>query len=269
MADPRNYDNPRYPERKCPYGFTCRKHPWGQYRFTKDCKYYATCKRIVKKLTGASLDDIERFINEDIEEEVSKFTEEAFEYETGWQNREGTEGVNLLSAIEKHERAVILLRKRGNHQSLESLGESEQISQVEKSLNQLDKKLRNLDRGYIAPEKVSIEPHNTKYYPDGKSSKGNPLPNKDQIVYEYYRLKSKTAQFEFETKIDSKCKVIQLGTSDSEKYIQGRLGIERRKRLIKINSKLIKAAKILQEAAELADAELNHDGLAGDAEGDS
>ena len=260
----RNYNQPNKPDRKCPYGFTCRNHSWGQYKFTKDCKYYAVCKRIVKKLAGASLDNIEEFLNESIEEELNKFTEEAWRYPGGWYGEYCIQGVELLSAIEKHELAVILLRKHGNHQSFESLGVKEQKDRVKESLKELESKLIILDRGYIAPKKVNIDSYATKYYPDSNFFEENSLPDEEFIVYNYYRLKSKTAQFECETEIDQKCKVIHLGTSGSEKYIQGRLGIERRNRLLKIRTKLIEATKILQEAAKLADAELNHDDFAGD-----
>ena len=264
--EPRNYDQPRKPDRKCPYGFTCGNHPWGQYKITKDCKYYDKCKAIVKTLTEASLNNIEEYLDESRKESI-EFHRESTSYNHDHYNKYYRDMVKLLKAIEKHERAVIFLRKRGNHQTFESLGVNEQISQVKESLKQLESKLRKLDRGYIAPEGVEVNTYKVKRYPYGKLSGQN---QKQKVVeYEYHNLKSKTAQFESETEIDQKCKVIHLGKSDGEKNIQGRLGIERRNRLLKIRTRLIRALNALQEAAELADVELNFDDFTGDTKGES
>ena len=78
-------------------------------------------------------------------------------------------------------------------------------------------------------------------------------------TYNYYKLQSETAQFKSEKKASPKCKSIHLGKAGNEKYIQGKLGIERRKRLSKIRTQLMQAVKAIEEAAELADAEFNID----------
>lgn len=241
------FDEKRYPNRKCPYGFTCDRHPWGVNKHTKDCKYYSDCKRIVKKLIEVS--DKKKCHKEYIDDEIAKdskdYGDEASTYK-GIERGKGTyqQSSWFLEAIEQHERAVISLRERGNHQSLESLGVSEEIEKAVESLKQLESKLRTFNRGYIAPEGVKMKAYNQQ-----QQSK----------TYDYYKLQSTTAQFKPERKANPKCKSIHLGKADDEKYIQGKLGIERRKRLLKIRTQLIKAVKAIEEAAKLADAEFNID----------
>ena len=100
--------------------------------------------------------------------------------------------------------------------------------------------------------------YNVKHPPSGKFPPGTSVEEmrKQQKVYKYHKLLSKTAQFTSETDTSKKCKVIHLGKSNDEKNIQARLGIERRNRLSKICTLITQAAKALQEAAELADEEL-------------
>jgi len=246
----RNYDKKRYPDRKCPYGFTCDRYPWGVYKFTKDCKYYRDCKRVVKTLIKVSTD---RDLCEEYIDEIAEDSKDgrASKYKGIERYRGSYEQRSLLlKAIEKHERSVILLREHGNHQSPESLGVSEQIEEAQKSLKQLESKLRTFERGYIAPEGVKMKTCNPKY----NSGKGQ-----QPKTYDYYKLQSTTAQFKPEKKANPKCKSIHLGKVGDEKYVQGKLGIERRKRLLKIRTQLMQAVKAIEKAAELADAEFNID----------
>lgn len=246
------FDEKRYPDRKCPYGFTCDRHPWGINKHTKDCKYYSDCKRIVKKLIKVSSDRDchEEYINE-IAEKSKKHGALALIY-CGVECYTGTDEQTwlLLNAIEQHERSVIFLKERGNHQSPESLGVSEQIEKAQKLLRQLESKLKTFNRGYIALEEVKMKTCNPK-----RDSDKEQQPK----TYNYYKLQSKTAQFKSETKANSKCKSIYLGKVGDEKYVQGKLGIERRKRLLKIRTQLMQAVKAIEEATELADAEFNID----------
>ena len=245
----RNYDKKNHPYRKCPYGFTCDRHPWGVYKFTKDCKYYSDCKRIVKKLIKASTEDLyEEYIDKiakDSEDGGASVYGDIERYRASYEQRS-----LLFKAIGKHERSVIFLRERGNHQSPESLGVSEQIDEAKKSLKQLESKLKTFHRGYIAPEEVRMKACNPK-----QDSHEGQQPK----TYDYYKLQSKTAQFKPEKKASPKCKSIHLGKVGDEKYIQGKLGIERRKRLLKIRTQLMQAVKAIEEATALADAEFNID----------
>lgn len=240
------FDEKRYLNRKCPYGFICHRHPWGINKITKDCKYYSDCKRIVKKLIKVSdkQNRHKKYIDE-IAEESKKHEDLASTYIGAYCYTGTYEQTSLLlKAIEQHERAVFFLREHGNHQSRESLGVDEQISLAQKSLKQLESKLRTFNRGYIAPEGVKMKAYNQQQQPK---------------TYNYYKLQSTTAQFKPERKANPKCKSIHLGKADDEKYIQGKLGIERRKRLLKIRTQLTKAVKAIEEAAELANAEFDID----------
>lgn len=115
--------------------------------------------------------------------------------------------------------------------------------------------MSNINRNYIALEGIEVHIYNTKHPPSSKFPPGTPLEEirKQQTIYKYHKLLSKTAQFQSETTDSRKRKVIHLGKHDSEKNIQARLGIERRNRLSKIRTLTTQAAKALQEAAELAD----------------
>lgn len=248
----RNFDELHKPYRKCPYGFTCASHPWGKNKITKDCKYYNNCKRIVKKLIKVSDEQNrhEEYINK-IAKKSKWYDDEASAYEdiergTGTYQQSSW----FLEAIEQHERSVIFLRERGNHQSPKSLGVSKQISQAQKLLQQLESKLKKFDRGYIAPEGVVMKTCNPKHDSANKEQQSK--------TYNCYKLQSTTAQFE-PPEGKAKCKSIYLGKVDNEKYIQGKLGIERRKRLLKIRTQLTNAVKAIEEAAELADAEFDID----------
>lgn len=265
------FNKPRKPDRKCPYGFTCKNHPWGKNKITKDCKYYDRCKRIVRKLTKASIDidSYEEYIDEIAEDSKyygSSSRKRAFCY-TGTDKQTSL----LLEAIEKHERSVIILRKRANHQPFENWGIQEQISQVRKSLKQLESQLIKLNRGYIAPQGVELNTYNVKRYPFGKPSEENSSKTEyyKPKIYKYRKLQSKTAQFKSKKEVEPKCKIIHLGKIGSEEDIQGRLGIERRNRLLKIRTRLIRAVNALQEAAELADVEFNFDDFTEQTEDDS
>ncbi|MEM7556087.1 MAG: hypothetical protein AAF378_18700 [Cyanobacteria bacterium P01_A01_bin.84] len=246
------FDEKRYPDKKCPYGFTCENHLWGVNKHTKDCKYYDDCQRIVKKLikVSANKDLHEQYIDK-IAKESKKSGDEALK-DNRVECYSGTPQQSSLhlKAIEKHERSVIFLKERGNHQSPESLGVSEQIEKAQKLLRQLESKLKTFNRGYIAPEEVKMKTCNPK-----RDSDKEQQPK----TYNYYKLQSKTAQFKSETKANSKCKSIYLGKVGDEKYVQGKLGIERRKRLLKIRTQLMQAVKAIEEATALADAEFNID----------
>ncbi len=238
------------PRQQCPYGFTCNRYPWGVYKFTKDCKYYRDCKRVVKTLIKVSSerDRYEEYIDEIAEDSkdgrASKY-KGIERYRGSYKQRS-----LLLKAIEKHERSVFFLRERGNHQSLKSLGVSEKIEKAKKSLKQLESQLKMFERGYIAPEEVRMKAYNPRQdLHEGQQPK----------TYDYYKLQSTTAQFKPEKKANAKCKSIHLGKVGDEKYVQGKLGIERRKRLLKIRTQLIRAVKAIEEAAELADVEFNID----------
>ena len=114
----RNYDKPRKPYRKCPYGFICKNHPWSANKYTKDCKYFDQCRKIVNEIAKASnnLKSYKKHINNIAEDSeyyrvLAKEDSRAKCYSGTYQQTS-----LFLKAIEQHERAVIFLRERGNHQ---------------------------------------------------------------------------------------------------------------------------------------------------------
>ena len=200
----RNYDKKRKPNRKCPYGFTCDRHPWGKHKIIKDCKYFDQCRKMVNEIAKAStnLDSYEQYIDK-IAKESKKSGDKALE-DNRVECYSGTPPQTslFLEAIEKHERSVIFLRERGNHQSPESLGVSKQINEAQESIKQLESKLKIFNRGYIAPKEAKIKTCNPKRDSANKEQQSK--------TYDYYKLQSKTAQFKPEKKASPKCKSIYL-----------------------------------------------------------
>ena len=169
-------------------------------------------------------------------------------------------------SIKSHERAALTLKRRSKGQNFFDFGIYEKISLIKKLLEQLHSNIHNgcyLDRDYIAPEGVEVNSYSVKHPSSNKFPQGTPPEEirKNQKVYLYHKLQSKTAQFTSTKENGKKCQVIHLGRSNDEKNIQARLGIERRNRLSKIRTRLIQAETALKEAAELAAWEFSFDDI--------
>ncbi|MDJ0596515.1 MAG: hypothetical protein QNJ72_42205 [Pleurocapsa sp. MO_226.B13] len=258
---------------KCPYGFTCSKMTSRLNTIAEHCEYLKDCRDIKKSTSGSGNKDrnLKRFIKQNLELIEKIEQERQLKPQNQQKIKRLYRDISFYSHVIKHERSVSDLKKFANHQLIGSFGIYEQRKRITKSLQRISTQLRNfnqksnLDRGYIAPSGVEVHTYTVKHPPSGKFPPGTSVEEmrKQQKIYRYHKLLSKTAQFTSETDTSKKCKVIHLGKSDNEKNIQARLGIERRNRLSKIRTLITQAAEVLQEAAELADEELCFDDFNG------
>ena len=163
-----------------------------------------------------------------------------------------TEHPFFMKLVWEHETAVSFLKKYGNHQSFDSFGIDEQISEIEASLKKLRRNLKNLKWGYIAPKGA---------YVNCKNPKGGDVNNNSESP-RFYVLKSSKAQFK--SKKDPSKKISNLYLCNdiflaNYEVIQARVGIKRRDHLQKISKKLMKAVSELQKAIDEADVNFNFD----------
>ena len=259
--DTEEFDKSPKRQKKCPYGFTCSNMPKlsPSDATSENCANLSQCEKAAK-------------YNSEILFRYGKY--EKLKSRFDWLNQRKNLGnkakreleeirptVSYVESIKSHEKAASTLERRSKKQEYSDFGITERISLIEKKLQQLRSNLHNncyLDRDYIAPEGVEVNSYSVKYPPSSNFSQDTPQEEirKNQKVYIYHKLKSKTAQFKPEKENGKKRKVIHLGKSNDEKNIQARLGIERRNRFSKIRTRLIQAETALKEAAELATWEL-------------
>lgn len=251
------------PRKQCPYGFTCSQMTSQPNTIAENCWFLKDCREI-KKDSNSNIDGkLNKFQQQILE--VTKEIVQSRQLQPNQRQKTNrqrlSQRLKFLARVIAHEKAVSELKKFGNPQSADNFGIYEQTLQIRESLKRIKTQLNNynglsnIKRGYIAPKGVEVHTYNTKHPPSSKFPPGTPLEEirKQQTIYKYHKLLSKTAQFESETTDSRKRKVIHLGKYDSEKNIQARLGIERRNRLAKIRTLVTQAAKALHEAAELAD----------------
>ena len=268
-----NNDNQSKKERlreKCPYGFDCGSMMLIPGVIAHDCDNLTECTSLTAA-TGVPWDEVRQPTFD-----LVQWREEERRY---WQEREqqwATEvrRIRYVRKVRQHEAAVLLLQQRGNSQTFESFGLQALIDNVEEALNSFRDDVDNLNRGYIAPSGVEAHIYSVKYPPTSNFPVDMPTEEirERQRIYYYHKLLSKTAQFEAVQTPSiierlrraresgqgrrrgdpTKCKVIHLSHSDDARNIQGRIGIERRNRLHKIQTRLQTAFQALEEAKQLA-----------------
>ena len=247
---------------KCPYGFSCASMMLQAGAIAHHCEHLTECTNLTRA-EGVSWDALNQPTFD-----LMQYREERHRYwqEQEQQWREEAQRVRYIRRIRQHEAAVLLLQQRGNHQLFNSFDLAAPIPDIEQALETLKANLENLNRGYIAPSGVEAHIYSVKHPPTGDFPAGM---TKEQIrtqqrIYYYHKLLAKTAQFAG-VKIPKdggeprNCKAIHLSHGYDARNIQGRIGIERRNRISKIQTRLLAAAKALQEAAELATAEFSYD----------
>ena len=254
---------------KCPYGFDCGAMMLIPGTIAHNCENLTECTSLTRAM-GVSWDELSQptFDLVIYREEVSRQWEEQ---QQRW--REGRERVRYIRRVQQHEAAVMLLKQRGNHQSFDSFNLQQPIPDIAAALETSKAHLQDLNRGYIAPNGVEAHVYSVKHPPTSSFSEDLTLEEirEQQRIYYYHKLLSKTAQFEAiqtPTKRQQqsrprtdpdKCKTIHLSHGYDARNIQGRIGIERRNRLSKIQTRLNMAAQALSESAELAQATFHYD----------
>lgn len=178
--------------------------------------------------------EAEQCPNRDVCGTISQLSEEEA-VELAIARREGVEMYLESVRVGQRESALMLLMQRGNPQSSGSLGINEMIETIDSSLDLLETQLEHINHTYIAPPECETHIYNVK---------------RPYATYWYNKL---TAQKPiFEPSIEPhKVKVIHLSHNNDARNVTAREGIERRNRLVAVNTKLKRAAREIQEAVEL------------------
>jgi hypothetical protein len=192
----------------------------------KDCPNYETCGS-ASRLTPEEEVDLIRV------REIQRQ-----EYEARWEAaRQQLERTRETIRINRHQAAVMMLRERGNPQSMENFGVLQSIANIEARIQELQSGLEHFNQDcYIAPDNCEAHRYNVK---------------RPRGTYWYNKITSTEAMFEPAVK-EEKVKVIHLSHDDDPRNIEGRMGIERRNRLNQIQTQLRIAEEALNRAIELS-----------------
>ena len=131
--------------------------------------------------------------------------------------------------------ASLMLRQRGNPQDMDLLGISLLLETLQGAMTELEVQLAQLepDRNlYIAPEGTEVHTYAVKR-PYG--------------TYWYYKLAAHKAMFRPQTQ-KRLVRHIHLGKTDDPRHREAQMGIKRRNQLVRTRTKLMTAAKALEEA---------------------
>lgn len=194
--------------KRCAYGFNCAAMMQTPGLETDDCPNKDVCG-IICELT------------EDERIELNRVREQQAEQ----------------ARVSQREAAELLLMMRGSPQSVESLGVSEAVNQVNQKLREVRRATRNYRHCFIAPPECEVHVYNVKR-PWG--------------TYWYTKLSAQQPIFEPSTR-DNNVRVVHLGKEDDQRHVLAREGIERRNQLLAARTKLERIKSELQEVLALLD----------------
>lgn len=137
--------------------------------------------------------------------------------------------------LTRSEAAVLMLTRRGNPQSPESLGVVELVEEIESLLEAVKQRLTQFENVYVAPEQVETHRYNVKRR--GK-------------VFLYNKLASREAIFE-PSERSQRVRAIHLSHDDDSRNLEARAGIQRRNQLTQARTKLREIQSRLAEALDL------------------
>lgn len=204
------------PTELCAYGFSCASMMLQPGITAQDCPNKDTCGTIIK-LT---------------EEEIFELQVARIENQ-----RRILESVRLNNIAA----AKLMLSRRGCSQTPDSLGVTESIASLEAQISQLRSAIEELsNEHYIASPSVEAHRYRVKR-PYG--------------VYQYNKLSSKDAIFPPQAK-EQDVKVLHLSRDTDPRNLVGRSGIERRNRLLAIQTSLDNATSLLRRAISLAEVDI-------------
>lgn len=166
--------------------------------------------------------------------------------------------------ITRHEAAIMMLQQRGNSQSLEDFGLPKQQSAIAQGLSELQDNLALLTENYVAPPEVNAHRYNVKR-PGRIYRNAEGQLCQERRIYWYNKLTASQPIFEpseeapLEEGVEEKrpVRAIHLSHDNDPRNMEGRLGLERRNRLMAIHTQLQIAAAALAEANAIARAPMN------------
>jgi hypothetical protein len=152
--------------------------------------------------------------------------------------------------ISRHQAAQMLLRHRGNSQSLDDFEVMALLEAMEQELAALRTTLERdfLENPYIAPEGCTIHRYNVKRKYETVVREGGKLVKRTKIqVYWYNKLMGRTAYFApAEERVP--VRVLHLSHDSDPRNLEARRGIERRNRLEHLRTRLRNLTQSLHEA---------------------
>lgn len=180
------------------------------------------------------------------------------------QNYDPEEEIELLRSLggevrslrlSRYGLALLMLRLRGCHQTVESYGLASEIEEITAISDVLLQTVVSYDDGYIAPEGVEAHRYNVKRPGFGWNEDGERVPIRK--VYWYNKLMATQAVFE-PSEEEHRVRTIHLSKDEDPRNIEGRLGIERRNRLQQIQTRVQAAKALLEEARDIAAAPIDN-----------
>ncbi|MEO0373829.1 MAG: hypothetical protein AAF329_04225 [Cyanobacteria bacterium P01_A01_bin.17] len=151
--------------------------------------------------------------------------------------------------------ALLMLRLRGCHQTVESFGLESDLEEMAALSEALLQTVADYDDGYIAPEGVEAHRYNVKRPSFGWNEQGERVPIRK--VYWYNKLMATQTVFE-PSEERRPVRMIHLSKDEDPRNIEGRLGIERRNRLQQIQTRVQAAKALLEEAHDIAIAPMDN-----------
>lgn len=225
----------KHTKKRCGFNFNCASMMLQPGLEPKDCPNFHTCGS-VSELTPE--EEVELTLVREVENQ---------------QRRQEWERVYERIRVSRQQAAVMMLRSRGCPQSLESLGITELLAQLEGQLEQVRSQVREIEHGgYVAPEGVEVHAYNVKRPRVVRTEAGRV---RQYAVYWYNKLTSNEAIFAPEER-QGGVKVIHLSHDDDPRNLEARDGVERRNQLLKVKTQLQGARGALELAIRVVEGEV-------------
>ena len=216
------------PQKKCGFGFSCASMMMQPGLEPRECPNWKTCGK-VQSYEPHEIVELQRvrLVESQRQQQVFRIT--------------------------RHQSAIMMLKERGGHQELSDFDIEALQSDIAQALTDLQESLAPLTVGYIAPEGVNAHRYSVKR---PGSIHRNPATGEETHVprvYTYNKLLANSAMFE-PAEEERPVRAIHLSCDSDPRNLEGRLGIERRNRLMQVRTRLQIAAAALAEATVIASA---------------
>lgn len=215
------------PQKSCGFGFDCASMMMEPGLDPKDCPNWKTCGR------------------------VQRYTPEE-EVELVRSRMERRRMIRETFRITRREAATMMLMERGNPQRPADFGIDEAQSAISQQLEDLTAAIEVMATDYIAPPGTVVHKYNVKR-PGPVVEQEDGTMRHFPRVYTYNKLLASSAIFE-PVEDEYLVRAIHLSHNHDPRNIQARLGMERRNRLMQIQTQLQMAKAALEEATAIAQA---------------
>ena len=216
------------PQKKCGFGFSCASMMMQPGLEPRECPNWKTCGKMQSYEPHAIVElQRVRLVESQRQRQVFRIT--------------------------RHQSAIMMLKERGGHQELSDFDIEALQADIAQVLTDLQENLVPLTAGYVAPEGVNAHRYSVKR---PGSIHRDPATGEETYVpraYTYNKLLANSAMFE-PAEEERPVRAIHLSRDSDPRNLEGRLGIERRNRLMQVRTRLQMAATALAEANAIATA---------------